>query len=221
MQDHLVKYLFDGLIPTASVLFVIFLFNLLYTVPHRIRAQASSLTPPKLSFIVPSQDICSLYPASCDSPVKTTPSDPRIALVKQAGTLSRQVGALYTHLQRKEDEIENQFRSDTAVFRPDDKYDLEHFSLSKQNRLHQAMVDEVDRYKGEFMEPALDIRHKIRHLIPDAHEPNDFDTPIGDEIYTNPYGMGLQSIAKDLAALAEALQSQIDSEKAVRGKTRG
>lgn len=67
LKEHLSKYLFEGLLPAAVVVFLVFLFNLLYTVPHRIWQDASTIQPPGplVQFRIPSSNSCTLDPASC------------------------------------------------------------------------------------------------------------------------------------------------------------
>lgn len=178
MEEHLLKHLFESLIPVAAAWIAYFLFNLVYAIPHRIRGEASTVQPPKQLFIIPSPNECLLDPASCRPKtaftLRRTPPptpDPRLQLPEQALKMADTLSNLEVQMESDLKDLSVRRDRDIEAIRPNG---------SQQDRAtHDAQIREAwapdekairDKTAQTFQKccqkEALDLREKLMLQVP-------------------------------------------------------
>jgi hypothetical protein len=81
-RDHLSKHLLESLLPAAFALALIFLYNILIAVPHRIRTDADSMDHPPtyIAKLSPPQNLCIISPGECAPAKSPTEEKPDISI---------------------------------------------------------------------------------------------------------------------------------------------
>jgi hypothetical protein len=126
----------------------------------------------------------------------------RMAILREAMFLSEHVGNLWIDYQAKRDRITNDYQEKAA--RVDAQTFKDHYSPFEEMEIQQARDYEVQRYKQNYMQRSIEVRHKIINDVPGIAEPSGFDEAYTDILLQNPNAVMLQSIADDLKVLAES-----------------
>lgn len=138
------------------------------------------------------------------------PSDPRIALVRNARVMADQLIGLTRHFEQTVSRLEKEYGNE-AEGKPDE-YTREHIEPFFRHDLQEAREYEQNRYEHEFKAQAIDLRHKLMRAATDAMEPQIFTGKYGDTQYEHPTAVEMEELGSDLIALANAVQKHIEEQ---------